>query len=40
VSCKCGHISVDGGKDYLRRVGKLDRYEDTSITEPEEAAQV
>jgi hypothetical protein len=22
VSCKCGGISVDGGKDYLRRAAK------------------
>ena len=21
VSCKCGSIAVDGGKDYLRRIG-------------------
>lgn len=21
VTCKCGAVSVDGGKDYLRRVG-------------------
>lgn len=24
VSCSGGHISVDGGKDYLRRCGKLE----------------
>lgn len=24
VSCKCGEIFVDGGKDYLRRGGELD----------------
>lgn len=23
VSCKCGNISVDGGQDYLRRVGGI-----------------
>lgn len=23
VSCKCGNISVDGGQEYLRRVGSL-----------------
>ncbi len=22
VTCKCGNCSVDGGTDYLRRVGK------------------
>jgi len=25
VTCSCGAISVDGGKDYLRRVGDLDK---------------
>jgi hypothetical protein len=24
VSCKCGAVSVDGGHNYLRRVGELD----------------
>ena len=27
--CKCGAIAVDGGKDYLRRVGSS--YQDTSV---------
>jgi hypothetical protein len=35
-SCKCGNISVDGGKEYLRRVGNYEECEDTSITEPME----
>lgn len=26
VTCSCGAISVDGGHDYLRRVGDLDGY--------------
>ena len=30
VSCFCGDISVDGGFDYLRRVGNLGGYEDLS----------
>lgn len=29
--CSCGNIAVDGGKDYLKRSGGLDFYEDTSI---------
>lgn len=29
VTCYCGAVSVDGGQDYLRRVG--DQYEDQSI---------
>lgn len=34
VSCECGAICVDGGKDYLRRIGhpediiELSEYED------------
>ena len=30
VSCKCGAISVDGGKEYLRRVGELSSVEELS----------
>lgn len=31
-SCSCGSVSVDGGKDYLRRCfASQDCYEDTSI---------
>ena len=26
VSCKCGAISVDGGPNYLRRIGDLNCY--------------
>lgn len=39
-TCKCGNLSVDGGREYLRRsFGSGDTgYEDTSITEPGEAA--
>lgn len=33
VTCKCGNISVDGGHDYLRRVGYIDKCEDLSIVE-------
>jgi Zn finger protein HypA/HybF involved in hydrogenase expression len=35
VTCKCGNVSVDGGKDYLRRVFKSRDYEDTSTTQEE-----
>lgn len=28
VSCKCGAVCVDGGKDYTRRVGNPEDYED------------
>lgn len=32
VSCTCGKVCVDGGKDYLKRsVAKDAKYEDTSI---------
>lgn len=30
-SCKCGSIAVDGGMDYLRRVGDTSTYEEMSI---------
>lgn len=29
-TCKCGNISVDGGQEYLRRVGGIDSYFDMS----------
>ena len=32
-SCSCGNIGVDGGNDYLRRVGSLTKYIDTSLYE-------
>jgi len=41
-TCKCGNISVDGGMDYLRRVGKgiSDRtYTDMSMEMSDEAVQ-
>ena len=33
-TCKCGAISVDGGMDYLRRVGNVEAYTDKSIELP------
>lgn len=30
VTCTCGSISVDGGHDYLRRVGDMNEYEELS----------
>lgn len=32
VRCLCGAIAVDGGYDYLRRVGKLESFIDMSVT--------
>ena len=32
-SCKCGVVSVDGGKDYLRRCGNREDWEDMSVWE-------
>ena len=29
--CKCGAVAVDGGKDYLRRCGSLDDFEELSV---------
>lgn len=28
--CKCGAVGVDGGHDYLRRLGSLDDWEELS----------
>ncbi len=33
-SCECGSVAVDGGQDYLRRVGNPVDYEDMSIEVP------
>lgn len=33
VSCKCGAVSVDGGHEYLRRVGDIHLFEDLSEVE-------
>jgi len=30
--CKCGAVAVDGGKDYLRRIGSEENYEELSVT--------
>lgn len=27
ISCKCGKIAVDGGKDYTRIIGEREYYE-------------
>jgi len=31
--CKCGAVAVDGGKDYLRRLGNPEDIEDLSEVE-------
>lgn len=33
VTCKCGAISVDGGKDYLKRLGRYEHIIELSICE-------
>lgn len=30
VTCSCGALSVDGGKDYLKRCGKMEDCEELS----------
>jgi hypothetical protein len=35
-SCKCGTVYIDGGHEYLRRLGDLDKYIDVSEFGPEE----
>jgi len=32
VWCQCGAIAVDGGKEYLKRVGRPEDYIELSIT--------
>ena len=32
VSCRCGAIAVDGGRDYLRRLGEFADLEELSET--------
>jgi len=32
--CKCGSIAVDGGLDYIRRVGDFDAFDDRSVDVP------
>jgi hypothetical protein len=32
--CKCQSVAVDGGHEYLRRVGNLEDIEDMSVVEP------
>lgn len=36
VTCSCGNISVDGGQDYLKRVGGLTNYTELSFSLDEE----
>ena len=31
--CKCGAIAIDGGKQYLKRLGKLEDIEELSVIE-------
>lgn len=30
--CECGWVAVDGGRDYLRRCGKREDWEEMSVT--------
>ena len=38
-ACKCGAIAVDGGLEYLRRVGDFKNCEEMSISLPEDAVK-
>ncbi len=31
--CSCGAVAVDGGKEYLKRIGNDEEYEELSIIE-------
>ena len=30
--CSCGAVAIDGGKDYLKRIGNEEDYEELSVT--------
>ena len=32
IRCSCGAVAVDGGKDYLKRIGSEEDYEELSVT--------
>jgi len=36
ASCKCGALSVDGGKDYLKRCGNLGDMKELSVVNDKE----
>lgn len=39
VACRCGAVAVDGGHDYLRRLGNFDNWEEMSeVTEEPDLA--
>lgn len=31
IFCKCGAVGVDGGKEYLRRIGSIEDIEELSV---------
>ncbi|MBQ6477535.1 MAG: hypothetical protein IJI43_03785 [Bacilli bacterium] len=39
-SCKCGAVAVDGGKDYLRRVGNLEEIIELSVVEKKHKTKI
>ena len=34
--CSCGKVGIDGGEDYLRRLGYPENYDEMSIMELED----
>jgi len=34
--CSCGSVAVDGGRDYLRRIGNINDYTELSTFEEDE----
>lgn len=36
VQCSCGACAVDGGHDYLRRIGDHDSWTDISVVTPDD----
>lgn len=36
IMCACGKVGVDGGHEYLRRLGSLEDYEELSVLKSEQ----
>ncbi len=32
--CQCGAVAVDGGREYRKRIGKREDFEELSLVEP------
>lgn len=37
--CSCGACGVDGGREYLRRIGDADKWKELSVCTPDELGE-